>query len=214
MTNPPEKTGHEARVERRKQRILEAAARLFAENGFHRTSTRDIAEAADVGEGTIYNYFENKDGLLMALMNSLAALQERQAVFDESFEQNIYAFFEAYFLQRMNYLGDNYHIFLAVLPEILNTPDLRQRYMGELLKPAMDMIEKHLIARGEKGLIEPLDFSLYTRFMVATLLGLQMLLVLGDEKLNERWQQPATMSDDLIRYLISALEKDPSKPDQ
>ena len=51
----------ERRIANRRTLILEAAARLFAEKGFHRTTTRDIAEAADVSEGTLYNYFENKE---------------------------------------------------------------------------------------------------------------------------------------------------------
>src|SRR4030067_398940 len=63
----PAKSAHPPREVRsavRSEHILDAAANLFAERGFHHTTTRDIAEAADVAEGARYNYFSGKDVLL------------------------------------------------------------------------------------------------------------------------------------------------------
>ncbi len=48
----------------RKEAIIEAATRLFAENGFHQTSTLDIAEAAGVAHGTIFYHFKSKEGII------------------------------------------------------------------------------------------------------------------------------------------------------
>ena len=48
----------------REARILDAAAAVFAQKGFHQATIRDIAELADVADGTIYNYFDNKLDLL------------------------------------------------------------------------------------------------------------------------------------------------------
>lgn len=45
--------------------ILEAARRLFADQGFEGTSVREIAAAAGVTERTFYRYFEGKEGLLL-----------------------------------------------------------------------------------------------------------------------------------------------------
>lgn len=47
--------------------ILDAALRLFAERGFYGTAVPLIAEQAGVGAGTIYRYFENKEALVNAL---------------------------------------------------------------------------------------------------------------------------------------------------
>ena len=41
--------------------ILDAAMRLFSERGFERTTVDEIATLANVGKGTIYLYFENKE---------------------------------------------------------------------------------------------------------------------------------------------------------
>ncbi|MCK4450178.1 MAG: helix-turn-helix transcriptional regulator, partial [Anaerolineae bacterium] len=41
----------------RRAQILDAAATMFAKKGFHRATTKEIAKAASVSPGTIYNYF-------------------------------------------------------------------------------------------------------------------------------------------------------------
>lgn len=49
-----------------RHRIIISAAELIAENGFDETTMEDIAAAADVSVGTVYNYFGSKGGLLLA----------------------------------------------------------------------------------------------------------------------------------------------------
>lgn len=50
-----------------RERILEAALRLFARQGYAATSVRRIAEEAGVSQGLLYNYFEGKEALLRAM---------------------------------------------------------------------------------------------------------------------------------------------------
>ncbi len=62
-------TGLRARQKRlRHERILDAALLLFREAGYDAVRTEDIAAAAEVSVGTLYNYFENKGDLLLALV--------------------------------------------------------------------------------------------------------------------------------------------------
>ena len=55
------------RIERRRQRILEAAARVFARKGYAQATTKEIADEADMAEGTLYNYFDGKREILLAI---------------------------------------------------------------------------------------------------------------------------------------------------
>lgn len=55
----------------RRQEILTAAVELFAEKGFQHTTLDDIAEAAEFGKGTIYNYFQNKEDIYLAILESI-----------------------------------------------------------------------------------------------------------------------------------------------
>jgi AcrR family transcriptional regulator len=57
----------------RRADVLAAARRLFAERGFHATSTRDLAEAADINDALLYRYFPGKDAILAALVDEAVA---------------------------------------------------------------------------------------------------------------------------------------------
>jgi TetR/AcrR family fatty acid metabolism transcriptional regulator len=51
----------------KRDRILEAAVKVFARSGFHATRVSDVAKAAGVADGTIYLYFKSKEELLFSL---------------------------------------------------------------------------------------------------------------------------------------------------
>lgn len=51
--------------------VLDAAWHLFWEQGYHATSIADIAKAARLPKGSVYNYFESKDALLLAAVGRL-----------------------------------------------------------------------------------------------------------------------------------------------
>ena len=61
------------RLEQREADILQAATKLFAADGFHATSTRKIAAAAGVSEGTVFHYFSTKNALLLAILDDFYA---------------------------------------------------------------------------------------------------------------------------------------------
>ena len=52
----------------RERRILDVAAALFREAGYEGTTIERIAERAEVSAGTLYNYYENKGDLLVAIV--------------------------------------------------------------------------------------------------------------------------------------------------
>lgn len=52
----------------RRDDIVQASLKLFAEKGFHGTSMRDIARAANITEGLIYHYFASKRDLFTAII--------------------------------------------------------------------------------------------------------------------------------------------------
>lgn len=51
-----------------RQRILDASQKLFAAQGFEAATTRDIARAAGIGVGTLFNYFPTKEAVAHALV--------------------------------------------------------------------------------------------------------------------------------------------------
>src|SRR5215813_13570772 len=54
----------------KRERILDAAERVFAQHGFFAARVSEIAREAGVADGTIYLYFKSKDELLISLFES------------------------------------------------------------------------------------------------------------------------------------------------
>src|SRR5262245_27226143 len=59
-------------------KMLDAAARLFARQRFHEVRMEDVAAHAGVGKGTIYRYFDDKDELYGALLERAAKQVEQR----------------------------------------------------------------------------------------------------------------------------------------
>jgi len=77
------------------QRIVDCARKLFVDKGFEQTTTRDIAEAAGIAAGTMFNYFPTKEALAMTIV--CEALEEAGGEFegrlrgDEPLEEALFA---------------------------------------------------------------------------------------------------------------------------
>jgi AcrR family transcriptional regulator len=185
----PAHTRRERRVAARRVQILDAAARLFAEKGFHRTTTKDIAEAADVSEGTLYNYFENKEDMLLGIMSRLVETQHLTASLIWSIPDDAREFLHTMLSQRKEFLQRDGAMLQSVFSEILVDPDLRQQYYQELLQPNFELLEAHLHARRDLGQIRDVDLPLAVRILIALATGLFFLEVLGDPLVKDRWDE-------------------------
>jgi AcrR family transcriptional regulator len=62
--------GTSTKLEDRSAKIVDAAAKLFARQGYHGTSTREIAQHAGVSENTIFRHFSAKEDLFWAALSS------------------------------------------------------------------------------------------------------------------------------------------------
>lgn len=60
----------------RRQQIIEAAADLFARNGFRGTTTREVAAAAGVSEAAVFKHFATKEELYAAIIEAKAQTEE------------------------------------------------------------------------------------------------------------------------------------------
>src|SRR4051812_49418721 len=86
-----------------RERLIEAAARVFAEKGFAATSLDEVADAAGLTKGAVYSNFENKEDLVAAVLKahqdrqtgirdeaiSAGSLEEQQAVAARLFSQSV-----------------------------------------------------------------------------------------------------------------------------
>src|SRR5262249_13919213 len=71
---PPSKLS----CEDRRGAIIKAVRKLFAEKGFHGTTTRELAEAAGVSEALLFKHFPTKEALYSAMMFSCKSEKDQK----------------------------------------------------------------------------------------------------------------------------------------
>ena len=96
MTQAPTTETRNARRKRRnRQALVEAAHTVMAEKGIDAATMSEIADLADVGAGTVYNYFASKDDLAMRVMEEvMERLAQRIEAVTNNFDDpgQVYAF--------------------------------------------------------------------------------------------------------------------------
>lgn len=119
----------------KQRRIVAAARRLFAEQGFAETTTLQIAEAADIGTGTLFLYASSKEDLLLLIfkdeMLEVAHTSLAQVTPDQSSIDSIMAVFE----RMVDYHSKDMDLTRILLREqIIPSNDRRQSDVDELVR--------------------------------------------------------------------------------
>ena len=87
------------------QRILDAAINLFTEKGFLATTTKEIAEAANVSEMTLFRKFSSKQNLLTCIINPIIKINLRKTLIHKAEILDTYSFFYQLLNDRMDIIS-------------------------------------------------------------------------------------------------------------
>lgn len=193
------------RISARRDEILNAAAHVFAEKGFERATTREIAAAADVAEGTLYNYFSSKEDILLEIMTRLT-----RSIKDDDQEglpeENVRQFFDLMLRSRQEFVRQNFIMVKATLSEMLTHPELSRRYYQELLAPFTHQLQQYLEKHVQSGELKNINTRLATRVLMSTLLGMFVIYAIGDSDLQEDWDEVIEVTSNLFFDGLAAKE--------
>jgi TetR/AcrR family fatty acid metabolism transcriptional regulator len=173
----------------REERILDAAAAVFAHKGYHEATIREIAELADVADGTIYNYFDNKFDLLISILARIAELEQLPDELLQALQGDVREFFVAAFQERMGRIEEGEEMLRAVLPQVFVNPELRARFYQQYVLRIAGLLEPYVQAQVESGCIRAVDVPLTVRMVQAQFVGMLVLRILGDDPLRSRWEE-------------------------
>lgn len=179
------------RAQRRRQ-IVEAALAKFAESGFQNASISEIAQAAGISKGLIYNYFKSKEDLLQAVIHSgllpfihAFDLNKDGNLTDEEFEYFIDQTFAV-----LKAKPSFWRLYFGILLQA-EVVDLIRDSLTDLLKPHLETLVKYYERRGEA---DPLGKAM---FFGAVFDGVAMNFV------NSHEMYPL---DQMKKFLIHALK--------
>lgn len=190
--NPPQFQGigrRQRRAAETRLRLFRSALQLFADRGFPNVTVEDITEAADVGKGTFFNYFESKDHVL-GVMAELQLARVREAAHSAaSGKRTIFSTLHHLFLRLAQEPGRSPYLARAVIGSFLASEVVR-----ELIERQMSegrAIIAGVIAEGQRrGEIDPkLKNHEVALQLQQTLLGTVLLWSLHGEPGLADWMQ-------------------------
>ncbi len=190
-----------------RSRILKAALRLFARRGYDGTTTRDLAEAAGVAEGTLFRYFSNKKAILIEVV-SHGWVELLTDLLTELSEMGSYKAVAQVMRRRMLHLHQNADLLRVCFMEAQFHPELRDRIQSEVINKMTDVTEVFFQTAMEQGIYRPMSPKTVARVFLGmfTVAGFSQSTLTGDDSSPAEMQQMAEEMADI--FLNGVLAKD------
>jgi AcrR family transcriptional regulator len=159
-------------VEDRREQILDAAMRIFAQKGFIRATNKDIAREAGITPGLIYHYFESKEAVLKAVIESRSPLKILRTLPQEMLALPPEMLLP--FLLRQVFTivesEDFVRLLRILLPEAIHHPE-GTFLSTEVFQRVLSFLESYFRARMEEGEFRQGDALLTAQVLVGSMMG-------------------------------------------
>ncbi|MFP4975928.1 TetR/AcrR family transcriptional regulator [Paenibacillus sp. CN-4] len=165
----------------RRQQVLEAAAKSFSLFGYKATTMDQVARIANVGKGTIYTFFTNKeelfDEILLDVLVEMKEIAEREVRRDKPFFDNLHRVLDALLQFR-----SKHELFIKLSQENreFGTPQA-QEGLDKIENAVLGYLEREVEHAIKQGEIKPCDAKVVSLVM----LRLYMVLTTELNKLHE-----------------------------
>ncbi len=174
-----EYTRRERRIERQRKYIMDAAAELFAQKGYQATTTKDIAEAIDVGESTLYGYFSSKKEVLQAILSQQA--EEVDALLLNIVElEDPQSFVDLVDLLMEKILTRTVYN-RVLIAEAWTDDEVLQSYVVSRWQPIIQTLQDFISTKIAKGIFRPIEPEMGARMIVGSFIAAILPVLRGVE---------------------------------
>ncbi len=135
-------------------RLFRSALQLFADHGFQNVTVEDITEAADVGKGTFFNYFQTKDHVLGVMAEIQLGKVSEAVTLVENGEQSIHSVLHHLFLRVAEEPGRSPDLARALISSFLASAGVR-KIIALNMKEGRRMIAEVIAAGQNRGEVDP-----------------------------------------------------------
>lgn len=151
------KTLDSDRVQDKRTQILSAAAKIFTAKGFHQAKVEEIAAAAGVGKGTVYEYFTSKTEIFQEMLSYMLELY--QQYFEDNLDYSRPVREQLYLIMttHLHYLTENKVMFNFMLEPHLTLNKEMQEWLFAKKSEFLDGLAKLLKLGVDRGELRPID---------------------------------------------------------
>ena len=171
-------------------KVLKAAQKLFARNGYDGTTTKELAETAGIAEGTLFRHFTNKKAILVEVATN-GWIELLTDLLTELSEMANYEAISHVMYKRMLRLGDNYDMMRVCFMEVQLHPDLRDRIQSEVIEKMTDVAEAFFQTAMERGVYRRMN----PRVIAQVFLGMFVIAGFSHETLAQPVASPQEMKE-------------------
>lgn len=189
-----------------REKIVEAAIDLFAEQGYTETTMRQIADRIGIRGSSIYHHFASKSEILTTILDKHAhALQggippHHPAGIDTK-PLTPAELSETLFFTLANEVQDeDRKIQKIILSEMVRNPEICNYLQKEILGPSYRHVRTSLLTLSEQGSIPRLDVDRIGSILHSLSLSFILLAAMGKETMEEGNERTSMFS--LMRYLL------------
>ena len=195
---------HERRAAETKRRILQAARVVFAKRGYGQASTKEIAEEADVAEAGIFYHFENKRGLLKAVIEGM--MEELLNPTSSTLQHDWMPWMAEMLHRRIELIRRDGALLSVLIQEVQLDDELRQLYRERVLHTAFTKLKARLDELMAEGKVRPINTQIAARAILGSYLS--FLVPFPDPQLESLSSEEiaATLVDIYSRGLGSSLD--------
>lgn len=152
------------RIARRRREILAAAARVFARKSYANTTTKEIADEADIAEGTLYNYFGGKRKILLAIVNDTETLMETVLLEGEGLEDR--AAFVGMVEKGLNISESQLPFIRTLFTEAWVDDDILQEFVDAQLERIYRRLTVYIAEQIDDGVFRSIDPALTAQLVL------------------------------------------------
>jgi AcrR family transcriptional regulator len=173
-----------------RDKILKAAQKLFARNGYDGTTTKELAEKAGIAEGTLFRHFTNKKAILVEVATQ-GWIELLTDLLTELSEMASYEAISQMMYKRMLRLGENYDMMRVCFMEVQSHPDLRDRIQSEVVDKMTSVAEAFFQTAMERGVYRQMN----PRVIAQVFLGMFVVAGFSHETISQPGASPQEMKD-------------------
>lgn len=171
-------------------RIVRAAQKLFARQGYDGTTTRDLAAAAGVAEGTLFRHFANKKAILVEVATE-GWVEILTDLLTELSEMGSYEAVAQVMRRRMLNFHANADMMRVCFMEAQFHPELRDRVQSEVIAKMTDVAEAFFQTAMDKGIYRPMN----PRIVAQVFVGMFAIAGFSHNTIMEPEASPQTMKE-------------------
>ncbi|WP_373543799.1 TetR/AcrR family transcriptional regulator [Chamaesiphon sp.] len=171
-------------------KVLKAAQKLFARNGYDGTTTKELAETAGIAEGTLFRHFTNKKAILVEVATN-GWIELLTDLLTELSEMANYEAISHVMYKRMLRLGDNYDMMRVCFMEVQLHPDLRDRIQSEVIEKMTNVAEAFFQTAMERGVYRRMN----PRVIAQVFLGMFVVAGFSHETIAQPVASPQEMKE-------------------